>query len=77
MSFWCRRCMEQSLSPRCTTRPCLHCCPAHLYTLDPDSGKVLFEHAGCLECGTCLAVCPEDLDWNHPEGSFGVQYRYG
>ena len=61
----------------CESRPCLHCCPARLYTLEPDTEAVHFEHAGCLECGTCLAVCPEDLEWSYPDGGFGVQYRYG
>lgn len=61
----------------CSARPCLHVCPAHLYTLSAETGEVLLEHAGCLECGSCLAVCPEDLDWSYPSGGFGVQYRYG
>ena len=60
----------------CTLRPCLHACPARLYTLS-DTGEVRFEHAGCLECGTCLALCPNDLDWHYPAGGFGVQYRHG
>jgi ferredoxin like protein len=61
----------------CTARPCLHACPAHLYTISPETGEVVFEHAGCLECGTCLALCPGDLDWSYPAGGFGVQYRHG
>ena len=61
----------------CETRPCLHACPAHLYTLSPEKSEVVLEHAGCLECGTCLALCPEDLDWSYPTGGFGVQYRHG
>lgn len=61
----------------CGARPCLHACPAHLYTLSPETGEVILEHAGCLECGTCLALCPEDLDWSYPAGGFGVQYRHG
>lgn len=61
----------------CTARPCLHACPARLYTIEPGTGEVKLEHAGCLECGTCLAVCPNDLDWSFPAGGFGVQYRYG
>ncbi len=69
--------IRQDKCRACAARPCLHCCPARLYTLDPGSGEVRLEHAGCLECGTCLAVCPNDLDWNYPGGGFGVQLRYG
>ncbi|WP_243675885.1 4Fe-4S dicluster domain-containing protein [Vulcanisaeta distributa] len=34
---------------------------------------------GCLECGTCRVVCPENnIEWNYPPKSgFGVQYRFG
>lgn len=62
---------------RCSARPCLHTCPAHLYTVSEETGEVTFEHAGCLECGTCLALCPEHLDWSYPRGGHGVQYRHG
>lgn len=54
-------------------------CPAGLYTLD-DKQRLFFEVAGCLECGTCRVLCahlPDALEWNHPEASFGVQYRFG
>ena len=54
-------------------------CPAGLYTLN-DNGQLVFEVAGCLECGTCRVVCarlPGALEWTHPRPSFGVQYRYG
>lgn len=54
-------------------------CPAGLYTLD-EKGRMAFEFAGCLECGTCrVAVAHKKgaLDWAHPRPSFGVQYRCG
>jgi ferredoxin like protein len=54
-------------------------CPAGLYTLSDDN-RLLFDFAGCLECGTCRVVCarlPGVLQWNHPRPSFGVQLRYG
>ena len=54
-------------------------CPAGLYTLD-DKGTLLFDCAGCLECGACRVVCashPGAMTWNHPRPSFGVQYRFG
>ena len=54
-------------------------CPAGLYTVD-DKGRMAFEFAGCLECGTCrvaVAHKPGALEWNYPRPSFGVQFRFG
>ena len=54
-------------------------CPAGLYTLD-EKGRLQFEVAGCLECGTCRVICahlPEAMVWDHPRPSFGVFYRFG
>jgi ferredoxin like protein len=62
---------------RCTVRYCLHVCPANLYTR-ADDGRILVNHEGCLECGTCLLACPEDaLTWHYPRAGYGVQYRFG
>ena len=54
-------------------------CPAGLYTVD-EKGRMVFEFAGCLECGTCRVAVQSKtgvMEWNHPRPSFGVQYRYG
>jgi ferredoxin-like protein FixX len=53
-------------------------CPAGLYRKD-DSGKILFDHAGCLECGTCRILAGKTIleKWEYPQGSFGVEYRHG
>lgn len=54
-------------------------CPAGLYTED-DKGRMAFEFAGCLECGTCrvaVGQIPGVMEWNYPRPSFGVQYRFG
>jgi len=54
-------------------------CPAGLYNLD-DKGALLFDCAGCLECGACRVVCAGHagaMTWNHPRPSFGVNYRFG
>ena len=62
---------------RCQLRPCLHVCPANLYTQDADEEiKVDFE--GCLECGTCFIACRDEaLTWFYPRAGHGVQYRFG
>lgn len=54
-------------------------CPAGLYTLN-DKGQLMFEVAGCLECGTCriaTAHLPGAMDWRYPRPSFGIQFKYG
>lgn len=53
-------------------------CPAKVYTISAD-GSVCADSAACLECGTCLAVCPpgNGLTWHYPRGGFGVSFREG
>ena len=53
-------------------------CPAALYKIN-DEGKQTFDHAGCLECGTCRIVCGTTIikKWENPQPTMGVQYRYG
>jgi len=63
---------------KCTLRPCLFVCPAHLYSLNEETGEMVVEYAGCLECGTCLIACNEGaLSWSYPRWDYGVQYRFG
>ncbi len=52
-------------------------CPAGLYSQN-ENGEVVVSKDGCLECGTCLLACGEDLlEWNYPNGGSGVQFRFG
>jgi len=71
--------VDQERLDAATARTLTLACPAGLYTLD-DKGRLVFEVAGCLECGTCRVLCahaPGGMRWNHPGPSFGVQYRFG
>ena len=62
----------------CMARVCIRSCPANLYALVEESGEMKVECSGCLECGTCLTVCPhEAVDWSPPRGGCGVRYRCG
>jgi ferredoxin like protein len=62
----------------CGDRICIRTCPGHLYTLVGETGEVKVEWSGCLECGSCLAVCPNGaVDWSYPRGGCGVRYRHG
>lgn len=69
---------DQDRCADCTTRPCIPACPAELWALNDETGEMTVEFAGCLECGTCLLVCPLGaVEWSYPDGMFGVQFRYG
>jgi electron transfer flavoprotein-quinone oxidoreductase len=46
-------------------------CPTQCYT--SEQGKVMIQHEGCIECGTCS----KETDWKHPRGERGVNYQYG
>lgn len=70
--------LKKEVCASCQAKPCTFACPASLYTLK--DGKISFDYAGCLECGTCRVVCPkanEALTWQYPRGGFGVNFRYG
>ena len=53
-------------------------CPAGLYKRD-DNGGFRFDYAGCLECGTCRIVAGNTVlsKWEYPQGTMGVEFRYG
>lgn len=53
-------------------------CPAHLYKYG-EHGEKTFDYAGCLECGTCRFLCGQTAleKWEYPQGTMGVEYRFG
>lgn len=59
-------------------RKLMRVCPAGLYKLGP-TGEPTFDHAGCLECGTCriLAGGRVVANWEYPGPTMGIEYRYG
>lgn len=68
--------INNSRCKTCQDKSCLFACPAGLYS--EQNGEIIVEWAGCLECGTCRAICPGTaIDWKYPEGGFGVIYRHG
>lgn len=70
--------LDKSICRQCPEKPCLVVCPAVLYKLDKN-GEVLFDYAGCLECGTCRVMCYRKgiVKWQYPRGTYGVNFRYG
>ena len=70
--------IHQEVCRGCEFKPCISICPGGLYSVSEETGEVLIEYAGCLECGSCRVACPHGaLEWNYPRGGFGVQFRYG
>lgn len=70
--------LDATVCSRCSSKPCAFACPAGLYTLK--EGEIVFDYAGCLECGTCRVVCPNAavaMKWKYPRGGFGINFRYG
>lgn len=70
--------LDQKICAGCKERFCVSACPAHLYSLSEETGEMVVEYAGCLECGTCKIACIyRSVAWEYPRGEYGVQYRYG
>ncbi len=70
--------LDQACCAGCADRSCIAACPGHLYSLNSETGEIVVEYAGCLECGTCKIACTRgSISWEYPRGDYGVQYRYG
>lgn len=52
-------------------------CPAGLYQYE--NGKIIFNHEGCLECGTCRVLSKGKVvdSWNYPLGGMGIEFYMG
>jgi len=52
----------------CANPPCVHCCPTGASHVHERGGVVLVTHAECIGCKACLAACPYDARFIHPDG---------
>jgi len=51
----------------CANSPCVRCCPTDAsYQLE--NGIVLVDKEKCIGCGACVASCPYDARFMHPDG---------
>jgi len=70
--------VKTALCKTCADRPCLYICTAENYQWDEKEDVLIFNYEGCLECGACRIICPNDaIDWSFPQGGYGVKYRFG
>lgn len=68
--------IDPAICTSCPHHACVAACPAQLFTRD-EEGAMHFDHAGCLECGTCRVVCTPGgiVRWTYPHSGFGITYR--
>ena len=52
----------------CDRPPCVTCCPTGASHVDDCGGIVLVTKEECIGCKACLASCPYDARYVHPEG---------
>ena len=70
--------VDSDVCRSCTTKACVHACPANLFAPMSDGG-ILFNYEQCFECGTCYMVCNSEgaITWTYPDGGHGVVFRHG
>lgn len=62
----------------CKSKVCTYICPANVYSWDEEAQKLLVGYENCLECGACRIACEKAcIDWEFPEGGFGVTFKRG
>ena len=52
----------------CDNPPCVSCCPCGASHVHDRGGVVLVHHDKCSGCKACMAACPYDARFIHPEG---------
>ena len=66
-----RPCTMEIRSERCNhcdNPPCVTCCPTGASHVDQFGGVVLVTPEECIGCKACLASCPYDARFVHPDG---------
>jgi ferredoxin like protein len=70
--------IQKEICIECEIQPCLTACPAENYQWDDVNNELIFNHEGCLECGTCKMICSlHAIKWSYPKQGKGVLYQFG
>jgi len=59
--------MRSERCNHCSNAPCVRCCPTTASHINKD-GIVLVDADNCIGCKACIAACPYDARFVHPEG---------
>ncbi len=60
--------IRSSRCEQCADAPCVRNCPTGASYYAKDGGIVLVDHDLCTGCKACLAACPYDARYIHPDG---------
>jgi Fe-S-cluster-containing dehydrogenase component len=52
----------------CDAPPCVSCCPTGASHVEPQGRLVLVTANACIGCKACVASCPYDARFIHPDG---------
>ncbi len=52
---------------QCEDAPCISTCPFGANFHDPYTGQVKTDPSRCVGCSYCIASCPYDVRWTHPD----------
>lgn len=62
--------LRPELCNHCDHPPCVYNCPTGASYKNRDNGLVLIKRSRCVGCKACLAACPYDARFIHPDGGF-------
>lgn len=67
---------NKKMCAKCKDTACVFVCPVKNY--QKVNGDIEVSWEGCLECGSCRVACKHGaIEWNYPQGGFGIKYRFG
>lgn len=52
----------------CDNPPCVYCCPTGASHISDIGGIVLVDYDKCIGCKACIAACPYNARFIHPDG---------
>ena len=73
--------VDPEICKKCPHHLCISGCPTrcfNFFKMENGKSNMVFTYEDCIECGTCDIMCDQGaISWDHPKGSFGIQYEHG